>query len=49
MLKGYKLNKKDKAFFIGVTTLGAVLWGSILANHPFDVNEAIAWALKRWT
>ncbi len=47
-LKSHKLNKKDKAIFICVTTLGAALWGSIIAKHPFDVNKAIAWMLTRW-
>ncbi|RED59204.1 hypothetical protein [Cohnella lupini] len=47
MLRGYRLTKKDKAIFIGITTLGAALWGSIILKHPFDVNKAIAWMLTQ--
>ena len=32
--------------FVSITTLGAVLWGSILLRHPLDANKAIAWLLQ---
>ena len=41
-----KAGKRDTTFFVSITTLGAVLWGSILLRHPLDANKAIAWLLQ---
>lgn len=47
MLKAYKSNKKETILFFSITTFGAVLWGSILLQHPLDFNKAIGWMLSR--
>ncbi|NHN33777.1 hypothetical protein [Paenibacillus agricola] len=48
MLRVYKGNKKETILFISITTLGAVLWGSIIVRHPLDLNKVIAWMLTYW-
>lgn len=37
-----KLIRKELLIFIGVTTVGGVLWGSIIVHHPLDLNKVIA-------
>lgn len=37
-----KLIRKELLIFIGVTTVGGVLWGSIIVHHPLDLNKLIA-------
>ncbi|MBD0383854.1 hypothetical protein [Paenibacillus sedimenti] len=37
-----KLFKKELLIFIGVTTVGGVLWGSNIVHHPLDLNKVIA-------
>ncbi|KRF42736.1 hypothetical protein [Paenibacillus sp. Soil787] len=37
-----KLIRKELLIFIGVTTVGGVLWGSIIVHHPLDLNKIIA-------
>lgn len=34
-------NRKEWYIFIGVTTLGGVLWGSLILHHPLDLNKVI--------
>lgn len=42
-----KLMKKETIVYVGSTTVGAVLWGSIIMQHPLDLNEMIAWLIDR--
>ncbi|MGG7618976.1 hypothetical protein [Bacillus coreaensis] len=42
-----KLNKKEWFLFIGVTTVGSVLWGSIIVHHPLDLNKFIALVIEQ--
>lgn len=37
-----KLIRKELLIFIGLTTVGGVLWGSIIVHHPLDLNKVIA-------
>ncbi|WP_372660348.1 hypothetical protein [Cohnella sp.] len=48
VLKDKKFSRKETAFFIGVTTLGAILWGSIIVRHPLDLNKAIALIINQF-
>lgn len=43
-----KLNKKEWFIFIGVTTAGGVLWGSIIVHHPLDLNKIIALIINQF-
>ncbi len=45
VLKAKKFSGKEKAIFIGVTTIGGILWFSIIVRRPLDLNKAIAWML----
>ncbi|ULL18589.1 hypothetical protein DVH26_31435 [Paenibacillus sp. H1-7] len=46
-LRACKSNKNAAVAYFSITTLGAVLWGSILLHHPFDLNEAIGRMLSQ--
>jgi len=48
ILRASPSQKKEMGLFFGLTTLGAVLWGSIILRHPLDVNKAIGWMLSHW-
>ncbi|MCD9021523.1 hypothetical protein [Cohnella silvisoli] len=48
LLRKNNSNNKEKALFIGITTIGAALWGSIIVRHPLDLNKTIAWIFIYW-
>lgn len=35
-------NIKEKSLVVVITTLGAILWGSVIVQHPIDINKIIA-------
>ncbi|TFE26274.1 hypothetical protein [Cohnella luojiensis] len=43
VMKAKKFSGKEKAIYIGITTLGGILWFSIIVRRPLDLNKAIAW------
>ena len=43
-----KLKRKEWFIFIGVTTVGGVLWGSIILQHPLDLNKFIAFIIEQF-
>jgi hypothetical protein len=43
-----KLNKKEWFIFIGVTTVGGILWGSIIVHNPLDLNKIIALIINQF-
>ncbi|MGM0921309.1 MAG: hypothetical protein ACQEWW_08810 [Bacillota bacterium] len=43
-----KFNKKEWFIFIGVTTVGGILWGSIIVHHPLDLNKFIALIIDKF-
>lgn len=42
VLRKQKLKMKEQIIFIGVTTFGGILWGSIILRHQIDLNKFIA-------
>lgn len=43
-----KLNRKECLLYIGVTTVGEILWGSIIVHHPLDLNKIIALIISQF-
>jgi hypothetical protein len=43
-----KLNRKECLLFIGVTTVGGILWGSIIVHVPLDLNKIIALIINQF-
>lgn len=43
-----KLKRKEWFIFIGVTTMGGILWGSIILHHPLDLNKIIALIINQF-
>ncbi|MBO7742976.1 hypothetical protein I8J29_02125 [Paenibacillus sp. MWE-103] len=41
-MKAMRATRKEKALFVTITTIGGILWGSLLLQRPLDVNRAIA-------
>jgi hypothetical protein len=41
VMKAGKSGHKEKAFFAVITSIGCILWGSIVLRRPLDLNKAI--------
>ncbi|MFC4807844.1 hypothetical protein [Paenibacillus sp. GCM10023250] len=41
-MKAIRASRKEKALFVTITTIGGILWGSLVLRRPLDVNRAIA-------
>jgi hypothetical protein len=40
-------NGKETTVFLSITTIGAVMWLSIILRHPLDLNDAIGFIIER--
>jgi len=40
--------RKEYYIYIGLTTAGAVLWGSIILRRPLDLNKVIAFVCDQF-
>ncbi|MZQ83244.1 hypothetical protein GQF01_14100 [Paenibacillus sp. 5J-6] len=47
MRKFGRYNGKETTVFLSITTIGAVLWLSIILRHPLDLNDAIGFIIER--
>ncbi|WP_219834003.1 hypothetical protein [Paenibacillus sp. R14(2021)] len=45
-MKRSKAARKEKAALFTITSIGAVLWASILLEHPLDLNRLIGWLIQ---
>ncbi|REE67628.1 hypothetical protein A8990_14255 [Paenibacillus taihuensis] len=45
ILRAKNASRKEKTLFVVITTIGCVLWGSLLIRQPLDLNRAIAAAI----
>jgi hypothetical protein len=43
ILRKREQGRKECYIYIGLTTVGAVLWGSIILRCPLDLNKVIAY------
>ncbi|SFI40328.1 hypothetical protein SAMN02799624_00844 [Paenibacillus sp. UNC496MF] len=41
-MKAMRATRKEKVLFVTITTIGGILWASLLLHRPLDVNRAIA-------
>ncbi|SDW07680.1 hypothetical protein [Paenibacillus sp. CF384] len=45
VMKTQNIGRKEKILFVTITTIGCILWGSLVLHRPLDLNKAIGMAI----
>ncbi|SFT09786.1 hypothetical protein [Paenibacillus sp. BC26] len=45
IMKAEHIGRKEKTVFVAITTIGCILWGSVIVHRPLDLNKWIGMAI----